>query len=290
MPQQFYRFTVGDLACTIINDGYFDYPNPSVTLFANAPQEVLNAALRRQGVDPAGWEAYRSPYPSLLIETKDRCLLVDMGAGSMAPTTGNLPDNLAQAGVAKEKIDTIFITHAHPDHIGGALDAAGRLMFPHARYLIGRTEWEFWSGDPDLLHLQIPDHLRAAIRDCARTTLPALRDRMDFVDAGEEIMPGIEAVAAPGHTPGQLALAISSGADRLLALTDVFLHTIHVEHPEWVAPFDYDSETTVTTRQSLYARAVDQDALITAGHLPWPCLGRIHRSGNGWRWESTGNH
>lgn len=281
-----HRFTVGDFRCTIVTDGVYHYANPAQSFFGSASAAELEPVLRAHNIDPATWSEYISPYPSLLIETNERRILVDMGAGSLGPKTGNLWANLQDTGVALADIDTVFITHAHPDHIGGALGENGQPALPNARYVMGQAEWDFWAADPDLRNLQIPDPVRQAIRGCARDTLPLLRAQMDLVEAGVAIMPGIEVIAAPGHTPGQLGLAIRSDGEELLVLTDVFLHPLHVEHPEWYAPFDYDPEATVATRHRLYAQAAATDALVTAGHLPWPCLGHIRQDGAGWRWES----
>lgn len=281
-----HRFTVGDFCCMIVTDGVYHYPNPAQSLFGSASASEVAPVLRAHNIDPATWSEYISPYPSLLIETNERRLLIDMGAGSLGPKTGNLWSNLQQAGVVLADIDTVFITHAHPDHVGGALDKDGKPVLPNARYIIGQAEWNFWAADPDLLNLQIPDPIRQVIRACARTILPVLRPRVELVEAGAEIMPGIEVIAGPGHTPGQLGLAVRSNGEDLLVLTDVFLHPIHIEHPEWYSPFDYDPVATVATRRPLYARAAATNALVTAGHLPWPCLGHIRQDGAGWRWES----
>ena len=282
-----HRFTVGDFRCTIVMDGIYHYPNPAQSLFGSASATELAPVLRAHNIDPATWSEYISPYPSLLIETGERRLLVDMGAGSLGPKTGNLWSNLQVIGMALAEIDTVFITHAHPDHIGGALDEDGQPVLSNAHYIMGQAEWEFWAADPDLMNLQIPDFLREAIRACARDTLPVLRERMDLVEPGTELMPGIEVIAGPGHTPGQLGLAVSSNGEHLLVLTDVFLHPIHIEHPEWFAPFDYDPVATVATRRRLYTQAAATNAWVTAGHLPWPCLGHIHQDEDGWRWKSV---
>ncbi len=281
-----YSFKIGEFSCMVVNDGHYSYPHPAQLFFANASQETLESVLRTHNLDPAKWEEYISPYPSLFIDTGNQRVLVDLGAGNMAPTTGRLLTNLRDAGVAPEEIDIVFITHAHPDHIGGALDKDGQPVLPNARYVMGQAEWDFWATEPDLLNLQIPDHLRDLIRACAKNTLPPLREHMDLIEPGAEIVPGLEAIAAPGHTPGQLALAVSSAGERVLALTDVFIHPIHIEHPEWYAPFDYDPELTVDTRRRLFEQASTEGALITAGHLPWPCLGYIRQEGAGWRWQA----
>ena len=286
MNSNHHRFTIGALNCMVVTDGTYNYPNPGQLLFANASPDELAPVLRAHNLEPAAWDVYVSPYPSLLIEHGDQRILVDMGAGNLAPTTGKLVTNLRAAGVAPEEIDLVFITHAHPDHIGGALDEADRPVFPNARYLLGRAEWDFWAADPDLLNLNIPDALRQVIRACPKAILPHLQAKMELLEPDTEIAPGLRAIAAPGHTPGQLALSVTSNGEQLLALTDVFIHPIHIEHPEWVAPFDYDAEATVATRRQLYEQAANSGALVNAGHLPWPCLGHIREAGTGWRWAA----
>ncbi len=280
-----YRFRIGEFLCMIVNDGTVVYPNPMENLFANVSPDALAPAFRAHNLDPATWTGHVSPYPSLFIDTGEHRVLVDMGAGKMAPTTGNLLANLREADVDPETIDIVFLTHAHPDHIGGALDELGRPALPKARYVMGQAEWDFWAADPDLKNMQIPDPVRASIRACARETLPRLQEHLELIESGAEILPGLEAFAAPGHTPGQLGLAVSSAGECLLALTDVFLHPIHIDHPQWVALFDYDPVATVATRRLLYERASSEGALVTAGHLPWPCLGYIDKQDDGWRWK-----
>src|SRR5438105_7498821 len=155
-----HRFTIGSIACTIVSDGTFAYHEPAPLMFANAPRAELDSVVRGQGVDPDAWHEYVSPYSALLIETDRRKLLVDTGAGGFAPSNGFLMDNLHAEGVDPSTIDTVVITHAHPDHSGGVLDANQQPAFPNAQYVFWRDEWEFWTREPDISSLQTPDPIK----------------------------------------------------------------------------------------------------------------------------------
>ena len=136
-----HRFTIGNFSCMIVTDGSYDYPNPAQSLLGGAPADELEPVLREHNIDPDAWSTYVSPYPSLLIETGERCILVDMGAGSLGPKTGQLWPNLQQAGVAPEEIDTVFITHAHPDH----LEAVPLLKKARNLFTLHETEWAWMA-------------------------------------------------------------------------------------------------------------------------------------------------
>jgi glyoxylase-like metal-dependent hydrolase (beta-lactamase superfamily II) len=280
-----YDFKIGSLECTVVSDGTYTYRDPSWALFANAPQERLEQVLREHGLDPAGWKELVSPYPALLIRTDRRLVLVDTGAGAMSPTTGKLIPNLRAIGVAPEDVDTVILTHAHPDHIGGSLDDKGRPAFSRARYVLSQVEWDFWSSEPDLSAIRMGEPFRQHLIACARDNLLPLQGRLDLVGPGTEIVPGVRVLPASGHTPGQVAVAVASAGERLLHIADAALHPIHMEQPGWYAAVDVAPEQALASRRHLLERAAAKGVLVHAFHFPWPGLGYIARTQGAWRWR-----
>ena len=283
-----FRFETGKLECVAVSDGTLTYapptfPPPAILLFVNAPRERLEQVLLEHNLQPEQWGEWTSPYICLVVKTGDHLVLVDTGAGSLAPTTGKLLQNLKAEGIVPEDIDTVILSHGHPDHIGGNTDAQGKPAFPNARYVMWKGEWDFWTSEQ--AEQRLDEHVREILLKFARENLPPIQGQVDLFDRETEIVPGIRAVAAPGHTPGHMALEISSEGEQLLCISDAVLHPIHLEHPEWHAAVDFDPKRVVATRRRLLNRATSRKALVLASHFPFPGLGRVVKKGEGWQWQ-----
>lgn len=287
MSNETYHFNVGRLACIAVSDGTLTYtpptfPPPATLLFTNAPKEPLERALLEHHLQIDQWAQWTSPYICLVVNTADHLVLVDTGADGLAPTTGRLMRNLQDVNIAPEDIDLVVLTHGHPDHIGGITDSEGKPAFPTARYVMWKDEWNFWTSEQ--AEQRLDEHIREMLIKFARENLPPIEAKVDLVDREKEIVPGIRAVAAPGHTPGHMALEVSSEGEHLLCISDAALHPIHLEQQEWHAAVDLTPAQALTTRRQLLQRAANQNALVLAFHFPFPGIGRIDQKGDGWQW------
>ena len=284
-----YSFRIGEFECISTSDGALNYPPES--LFANVPPEQVEEALRGQNLPV---DRVTTPYTCLFIDTGEHRVLVDTGAGDLGThadqvfpgldhstsVTGLLPENLRTAGVETSEVDTVIITHAHPDHIGGTLDEKGELVFPNAHYFIAQKEWDFWNSDDAAARAP------ALMVGTARRNLEPLEDRLTLLEDEFEILPGIHAVATFGHTPGHTALSITSGGERLLHVSDAVLCPLHLEHPEWTPIFDMIPEQASVSKRKIFDLASDEDALVFAHHFPpFPSLGHVRKQGQVWHWQ-----
>jgi glyoxylase-like metal-dependent hydrolase (beta-lactamase superfamily II) len=289
MNAETFRFKLGRFECAAISDGMLNYPLES--MFANVSREQIVEVLRQHKLPT---EHITTPYTCLMVDTGQHKVLVDTGAGNigvLAPrmfpsidhsttVTGKLPGNMRALGIEPSEIDTVVITHAHPDHVGGTLDEAGGLVFPNAHYFISRAEWDFWVSDAAAA--QAP----ASMVNIARQNLAPLQDRLTMIGDGAEIVPGIRALATPGHTPGHIALSIASDGQQVLHISDVVLYPLHLEYPDWVPVFDMSPEQAAASKHRIFDRTAKEHTLVFGHHFPpFPNLGYVHKLEAGWQWQ-----
>lgn len=278
-----HQFHVGELECTALCDGTLPYPPK--WFFSNAPADELENELRARQL-PA--DHVLSPYTCLLVRSGKECLLIDTGTGGMAPGTGQLQQRLQEAGVGAQQVTTVLLTHGHPDHIGGVLEPSGRPAFPDARYVMSKAEHDFWTSSPSLDGLAMEPFIKEMMLQGVQRSLPPLKPWLELIAGEYEIAPGVRLLSAPGHTPGHIAVLLSSRSEQLLHLADSVLHPLHLAHPEWRAVFDMDSEAAGKTRQRLLDRAAADRIPVHAYHFPFPGHGVISKREQGWAWEPQG--
>jgi glyoxylase-like metal-dependent hydrolase (beta-lactamase superfamily II) len=185
------------------------------------------------------------------------------------------------AGIEPAEIDTVVITHAHPVHVGGTLDDEGKPVYANARYFISKDEWKFWTSEIAMA--------KAPVRHVAiaRKYLGAVQDRLSLLSHEFEILPGIDAIPAPGHTPGHMVVRVSSGGEQLLYISDTALHPLHLEHPDWTPIYDIIPEKAAASRRRILDRAAEEKVLVIGQHFPpFPSLGYVVKKGEGWLWRS----
>ncbi len=289
MNNEFYKFKVGEFECVAVSDGGMNYPVE--LFFSNAPIEDVNAALRQQNLTT---KHIHTPYTCLFINTGRNRVMIDTGAGDIAQgaheffpniynsnsRTGKLPDNLAAAGIKAAQVDTVIITHAHPDHIAGTLTRDGELVFKHAQYFIARAEHEFWTSE------EAQTKASPSMVEIARRYLAPLAGRLTFVEGQAEILPGISVLPAPGHTPGHIVVQVSSSGEELLHIADTALSPLHLEHPDWLPALDVTPEGAAMSKARIFDRAAERKALVFAHHFPpFPALGYVEKREVGWEWQ-----
>jgi glyoxylase-like metal-dependent hydrolase (beta-lactamase superfamily II) len=275
MNVETFRFQVGSFSCIAIQD---DAPRYPIGMFlTNLAKEVYEPWLRLRGEDT---EQVDLPYTCLLIDTGRERVLIDTGSGA------NLASILRRERIAPEDITTVILSHGHPDHVGGNLNAAGQPAFLNARYVMLRREWDFWMSNPSLAELPVDESFKKGMLASAQKNLPGVQAQLDLVDPDTEIVPGITAVAAFGHSPGQMGLDILSAEQRLLFVADAIVLPLHLEYPETIGATDHLPAEMVATRIKLLERAAREKSLVATSHLAFPGLGYVAPKRNRWEWRA----
>lgn len=278
----FYRTSVGDVKVTLLSDGGFMMD--TAMLFGDVPADEL-AKAKRETFMPDG------PYPghlnALLVQEGTNTILVDTGYGvGSGPTTGRLRDNLVRAGVQPADVTHVLITHAHPDHVGGLLDAGGKLAFPNARVLVNEVEHAFFTADDVAMpNSKIPKEMVAGMAAAARKAFDGVKERLELIHPRQKIGGAIMTVEAYGHTPGHLALRFESGNDALLHVADaVHVRPLQFAHPDYQILFDADRAQAMKTRKALLDMAVADRIRIVGAHIAFPAIGFVEKRGDAYGW------
>jgi glyoxylase-like metal-dependent hydrolase (beta-lactamase superfamily II) len=267
-----WAFEVGAVRCLALLDGVSRLDNARMLRrFPDATEADYRQAYRQLGLN---YDEAASSLNVLLMRLGGETVLVDSGEGGK-PHGGHLPRSLAQAGVHPAEVTLIVVTHSHGDHVQGLLNEHQQPAFPAARYVMNAAEWEWWAA-------------RTAADPAQRAIAAMMKGSgLQLIADREEILPGLQALPLPGHTPGHIGLRLTSYGAELLHLADLLHSPMQFVRPDWSAAFDHDKAAAATTRARALAEAADAGALVFFYHLAFPGLGRVARKGTAFWWEEA---
>lgn len=274
----FYRFRFGDGEITVVSDGTLPLGDPHSNFTGLSPQEMdrqltasflpLANAVLEQNV--------------LILNTGDKLVVFDTGMGSsklFGPTTGKLMTSIQQAGIDPKDVDAVVLSHAHIDHCGGLMADGGTRNFPNAQYYISQADYDYWTDEKT-----VGPHLKAFL-DQARKNLVPNRDRMVFFRDGQEFLPGIQAISAPGHTVGHTVFMITSGGKQLCYIGDLAHHPVLLlEQPLTEFVYDTDPRQSAQSRVRVLSMLAANRIPVLAYHFAWPGFGHVAPQGQGFRY------
>jgi glyoxylase-like metal-dependent hydrolase (beta-lactamase superfamily II) len=272
-----YRFKLGDYQLTALFDGVWYLPIDD-KFVRNASGAEVNQALAAAFLPPS---ILPISFTALMVNTGAKLVLIDTGtAGQVADTAGSMLDNLKVAGVDPKAIDTILISHFHPDHIDGIKSKDGAKIFPNAEILVPEPEWTFWMDDSNMGKAQGAVH-RYFLN--ARRIFKDMAKEVRQFKPGAEVAPGIVSVPAYGHTPGHTAFAIHSGNRSMLAMSDTVRNPyLFARNPDWQPTFDMDGSQAVAARREMLDLVVADRMLVQAYHFPFPACGHMVKTSTGY--------
>lgn len=283
-PQQhiqapgWYRTMLGQVEITVLSDGTHTFPVD--TVMEGVTPAAVDAALAKNDLH----RPVQGSINAFLVNTGKQLVLIDTGAGALyGACCGKLLANLRAAGYTPEQVDLVLLTHLHKDHVGGIL-ADGKPAFPNAVVRAAGADADYWLSQQQ--RASAPAFLASFFDSAAASLAPyTAAGRFQPFAPGAVLLPGIRAVAEPGHTPGHSGYLIEDGGQALLVWGDV-VHVAAVQLDQVGATVKYDTGAPAAraTRTALLERAAREHLLIGAAHLAFPGLGHVRKEGAGYAW------
>ena len=276
-----YRMKLGSFEVTALSDGTVTLPVDK--LLSNVKPTTVEQLLARSYLK-APVETSVNGY---LVNTGTKLVLIDVGAaGLFGPTLGKLMANLKASGYTPEQVDEIYITHMHPDHVGGLMDGS-KLAFPNATVRAHIKEGEFWLSRINLD--KAPAEGKGFFQGAMASLNPYVAaGKLKSFDGETELVPGIRAIPAAGHTPGHTIYAVESQGEKLVVWGDL----MHVAAVQFVQPsvtiaFDSDPKAAAPARIKNYADAAKKGYFVAVTHVSFPGIGQLRADGKGYDWVPT---
>ncbi len=273
-PPGFYRFMVGKIEVTVLSDGTVDLPFDKI--LTNTTPEKVQAAFARSFLKAP----VETSVNAFLVNTGSKLVMIDSGAGSsFGPTLGLLPHNLEAAGYKPEQVDEIYVTHMHSDHLGG-LAPGGKMAFPNATLRMDQRESGHWLDENKMQ--AAPEGWQGTFKAAMALTRPyADAGKLKPFDGETELVPGVTAVPAYGHTPGHTVYMVESEGQRLVLWGDLMhVAAIQFEDPSVTIQYDSDSPAAMAQRAKQFAEAAQSQSWVGAAHLQFPGIGHLRAQGD----------
>ncbi len=266
---------VGKAVITAILDGYIDI---LPEYWVNFPKDEQAQYLAKAFLDPRS--PIRISVNAYLINTGDRLIAIDTGADTFfGPPAGNYLENLSVLGIKPESVDTVLLTHLHPDHIGGLI-AGGKRVFPNAELVVNSSDHNYWMRDAN--KTAAPDYAKPWF-DAVGLLTKKYGNRMRFFTGEQQVLPGFQSVPLYGHTPGHSGFLFTSGGERLFFWADITDQTaLQLNHPKRTLVFDVSKEDGLKARKKGIQMAASERLLVAGSHVPFPSFGHVDQTAAGY--------
>jgi glyoxylase-like metal-dependent hydrolase (beta-lactamase superfamily II) len=271
-----YRMMLGNVEITALSDGTF--PMDLVKLLTHITPKQLDEDLSRSFLT----NPVEASVNGFLINTGKQLVLIDTGAGTFfEPTVGKLVTNLKASGYRPDQVDEIYITHMHSDHIGGLIED-GKMTFPNAVVRAAQSESDYWLSKAKMA--AAPAEAKDSFANAQKALGPYVAaGRFKPFSGDVELVPGIRAVATPGHTPGHTLYILESGDEKLLLWGDL-MHAAAAQFPDPSVSLQFDMDLPAATeqRKKVFADAAAHRYWVAGAHLPFPGIGHLRTNGSGY--------
>lgn len=278
MAPAYYRMMVGEFEVTALSDGTVSLPVDE--LLTNTTREKVKITLAKSFLSTP----LETSVNAYLVNTGSKLILIDAGAGKLyGPTLGGLIANLNSAGYQAEQIDEIYVTHLHPDHVGGLVDGE-RKIFTNAVVHADKRDADFWLVNKNMekVSAEGKDNFKHAIAAVS----PYVKTGHFITFSGDvDLVPGIKAIATPGHSIGHSVYAIESKGSKLVILGDlIHVAAVQFPNPAVTVKFDSDSRAAAAQRQRIFLDAAKNGYMVAAAHVSFPGIGHLRENGKSYVW------
>ena len=277
----YYRMPLGKFVITAVSDGTVTIPLDKL-LTHISPQE-LKQRMAQEAMTPQA----ETSINTFVIDTGKQRVLVDTGAGPLfGKAGGHLLENLRAAGYPAETLDAVLLTHIHGDHSGG-VSLNGKLAFPNALVYVDKKDVDFWLNTANLSKVEASQ--RHTFKESADSLNPVIAaDKLRTFTAPLRVLDGIQALPAPGHTPGSVVYRVESEGQTLVLWGDIIhAKAVQMPDPEVAIHFDVNQQQAVQTRERILAQVAREGDWVAAAHISFPGLGHVKVEGNGYRWVAA---